>query len=305
MDYSIGTLAKLTGLTVKTIRFYSDEGVLPAPDRTPAGYRRYTDEHRVHLELVRTLRELGVDLATIRSLGRRDLKDVLALHLKAVETQITALQRTRAVLRATLAKDEPAEEDLRRLHALGRLGADEMGMLFDAFVEDVGGDTRAQRDWLESMRACMVPELPEDPTAAQLDAWLELMDLLADDGFRRRLRESSADFWDRPYDHETWQRDSAALVEEALRAIEAGMAPDAPEAVPILERALAVMGGGRDEVLRAFEQHDPRAARYWELVAVVRGLDPEPTPVAVAYDWIHRGLLAHPELSPRPARTSE
>ncbi|MFI6713125.1 MerR family transcriptional regulator [Nonomuraea sp. NPDC050478] len=304
MDYSIGKLAQLTGLSVKTIRFYSDEGVLPAPGRTPSGYRRYTDEHRVHLELVRTLREIGVDLATIRSLGRRELKDVLALHLRAVETQLTALQRTRAVLRATLAKDDPADEDLRRLHTLGRLGAAEMETLLDTFIDDVGGSP-AQREWLADMRACMAPELPEDPTAAQLDAWLELMDLLADDGFRRNLRETSADFWDRPYDHGTWQRESAAMAEEALRAVEAGVSPAAPEAVPVLERALAVMGGDRDEVLRAFDRHDPRAARYWELVAAVRGLDPEPSPMAVAYDWIHRGLRTNRELSPQPARTSE
>ncbi|MFD2356108.1 MerR family transcriptional regulator [Nonomuraea ferruginea] len=162
MDYSIGKLAQLTGLSVKTIRFYSDEGVLPAPGRTPSGYRRYTDEHRVHLELVRTLREIGVDLATIRSLGRRGLKDVLALHLRAVETQLTALQRTRAVLRATLAKDDPADEDLRRLHTLGRLGAAEMETLLDTFIGDVGGSP-AQREWLADMRACMAPRAARGP----------------------------------------------------------------------------------------------------------------------------------------------
>ncbi|MFG1941515.1 MerR family transcriptional regulator [Nonomuraea sp. NPDC048826] len=303
MDYSIGKLARLTGLTVRTIRFYSDEGVLPPPDRTAAGYRRYTDEHRVHLELVRTLREIGVDLATIRSLGRRGLKDVLSLHLEAVETQLTALQRTRAVLRATLAKDDPGDDDLRRLHTLGRLGTAEMGMLLDAFIDDVG-DSPAQREWLAGMRACMAPELPDDPTAAQLDAWLELLDLLADEGFRRGLRESSADFWTRQDDFGGWQRENAAVSQEALRAAEAGLSPAAPEAVPLLERFLAHMGGDRDEILRSFDEHDPRAARYWELVAIVRGLDPEPSPMAVAYDWLHRALRAHPELSRRPARTS-
>ncbi|MDA0632633.1 MerR family transcriptional regulator [Nonomuraea sp. MCN248] len=303
MNYSIGKLAELTGLTVKTIRFYSDEGVLPAPDRTPAGYRRYTDEHRVHLELIRTLREMGVDLATIRSLDRRGLKDVLALHLRAVETQLTALQRTRAVLRATLAKDDPGDDDLRRLHTLGRLGASEMGMLLDTFIDDVSG-APAQREWLLGMRACMAPELPEDPTAAQLDAWLELLDLLSDDGFRRNLREASADFWARPYAQETWERQNAALAQEALRAVEAGTPPGAPEAVPPLERVLVLMGGDRDAILRAFDEHDPRGARYWELVAIVRGLEPGPSPMAVAYDWIHRALRAHPELSPKAARTS-
>ena len=39
--YSIGDLARRTRLSVRTIRFYSDSGVLPPADRSPAGYRRY------------------------------------------------------------------------------------------------------------------------------------------------------------------------------------------------------------------------------------------------------------------------
>ncbi|WP_240801818.1 MerR family DNA-binding transcriptional regulator [Streptomyces sp. A1136] len=37
--YSIGELSRRTGLTVKTIRFYSDKGIVPPTDRSPAGYR--------------------------------------------------------------------------------------------------------------------------------------------------------------------------------------------------------------------------------------------------------------------------
>jgi hypothetical protein len=38
---TIGELARLTGLTVKTVRFWSDEGLLPPEGRTRAGYRLY------------------------------------------------------------------------------------------------------------------------------------------------------------------------------------------------------------------------------------------------------------------------
>jgi len=38
---TIGEVARLTGLTVKTIRFWPDEGLVPPADRTPAGYRLY------------------------------------------------------------------------------------------------------------------------------------------------------------------------------------------------------------------------------------------------------------------------
>ena len=71
--YSIGELARLTGLSVRTVRFYSDSGVVPPAGRTEAGYRLYDAEALARLELVRTLRELGVDLATIRRVLAREL----------------------------------------------------------------------------------------------------------------------------------------------------------------------------------------------------------------------------------------
>lgn len=64
--YLIGDLARQTGLTVKTIRFYSDRGIVAPTDRSPTGYRLYDIDAVARLDLVRTLRELGLDLATIR-----------------------------------------------------------------------------------------------------------------------------------------------------------------------------------------------------------------------------------------------
>ncbi|MDX6328063.1 MAG: hypothetical protein QOI83_446 [Streptomycetaceae bacterium] len=71
--FSIGDLARRTGLPVKTIRFYSDLGVVPPTDRTPAGYRLYDLDALARLELVRTLRDLGIDLATIQRVLEREI----------------------------------------------------------------------------------------------------------------------------------------------------------------------------------------------------------------------------------------
>jgi DNA-binding transcriptional MerR regulator len=286
VDYSIGRLAELTGLTVKTIRFYSDAGVLPTPRRTAAGYRVYDDGHRARLELIRTLRENGVDLATIRSLGERELRDVLALHLKAVETQLASLQRTRAVLRVALVKDEgPIEDDLRRLHALGRVGAAEMAALLEEFIDEVGGEVAARREWLSCMREAMLPTLPEEPTTRQLDAWLELADLLADGDFRENLRRQSEAFWSEPRDQEAWQRGNTLAMEAANTAISRNIAPNSPEAGPILDQVLVHLGQTRAELLRAFDEHDRRAERHWELLAIIRDT-PWPPASTVAYRWI-------------------
>lgn len=74
--YSIGELSRRTGLPVRTIRFYSDSGVVAPTPRSPAGYRRYDLDALLRLELLRTLRELGMDLPTIQRVLDRELRNV-------------------------------------------------------------------------------------------------------------------------------------------------------------------------------------------------------------------------------------
>jgi len=69
----IGALARLTGLSVRTLRFYSDRGLLAPADRSEARPRLYDAGAAARTELVRTLRELGVDLPTIRRVLDREL----------------------------------------------------------------------------------------------------------------------------------------------------------------------------------------------------------------------------------------
>ena len=57
---TIGALARLTGIPVKTIRHWSDQDLLPPAARTPAGYRLYGPDAPARLEIVRSLRELGI-----------------------------------------------------------------------------------------------------------------------------------------------------------------------------------------------------------------------------------------------------
>ncbi|GGK70895.1 MerR family transcriptional regulator [Sphaerisporangium melleum] len=308
--YSIGQLAKLSGVPVKTIRFYSDAGVLPERDRTAAGYRLYGEEDLARLELIRTLREVGVNLATIRTLAERDLRQVLALQLRAVETQLTALQRTRAVLRATLERGRPSETDLRRLNSLGRLGAAEREALMDAFVAEVGGGNRARERWLTELRKAMVPELPAEPTIEQFDAWLELAELLADEDYRASLRKDDSGFWERrDRDEEAgagfegWREANGEITRTVLAAIEQGVAPESAAAVPIVDKVVTLLAGMygapdpgpefRRGLSRGYEEHDPRATRHWELVAKIQGT-PWPHPDTIAHTWIAEALRAHP-----------
>jgi DNA-binding transcriptional MerR regulator len=87
---TIGELAQLTGLPVRTLRFYSDSGLVAPAGRSEAGYRLYDAAAPARVELVRTLRELGVDLPTIKRVLDRELSvaGVARAHAAALDAQI-------------------------------------------------------------------------------------------------------------------------------------------------------------------------------------------------------------------------
>lgn len=107
-DMSIGALGKATGVNIETIRYYERIGLLPEPDRTPAGYRQYGPEHLRRLSFIRRGRDLGFQIEAIRALLRlaehpetpcQDADRLTLDHLAEVERKIEELGRLRDALR--------------------------------------------------------------------------------------------------------------------------------------------------------------------------------------------------------------
>jgi DNA-binding transcriptional MerR regulator len=143
---TIGQLARRSGVPVRTIRFWSDEGVLPETDRSRGNYRRY-DAHAVaRLDLVRTLRELGMGLDDVRTVlaRRRSVADVAAAHVHALDAQIRALRAQRAVC-TLLARDDPSPRKAALMNDLTRLSAAERQQLIDEFVDAAFAGTDPRR----------------------------------------------------------------------------------------------------------------------------------------------------------------
>jgi DNA-binding transcriptional MerR regulator len=65
---SIGDLAARSATKVQTIRFYEQEGLMPAPSRSSGGQRRYEEHHARRLAFIRHARELGLPLDAVREL---------------------------------------------------------------------------------------------------------------------------------------------------------------------------------------------------------------------------------------------
>jgi len=103
----IGELAADAGVPAKTIRFYEQAGLMPAPPRTPAGYRDYRPGALDRLAFIRHAQQAGFTLAEIRSvLAIRDSGDppchhvatLIGQHLAQVERRIAELNRTHDLL---------------------------------------------------------------------------------------------------------------------------------------------------------------------------------------------------------------
>lgn len=65
MSFSVGQVARLAGVTVRTLHHYDEVGLLSPTERTSAGYRRYTDADLERLQQVLSYRELGFALEEI------------------------------------------------------------------------------------------------------------------------------------------------------------------------------------------------------------------------------------------------
>ncbi|MGW1279284.1 heavy metal-responsive transcriptional regulator [Streptomyces tsukubensis] len=105
----IGDLATVSGLTTKTIRFYEEAGLLPAPPRTPGGYRDYPAQAAARLGFIRDAQGAGLTLAEIRSvLALRDggqppcahVTTLIDQHLADIELRLAELAKTREALRS-------------------------------------------------------------------------------------------------------------------------------------------------------------------------------------------------------------
>jgi DNA-binding transcriptional MerR regulator len=281
---TIGDLSRRTGLPVKTLRFWSDEGLLQPAARSRSGYRLYTADAVLRIDLLRTLRDAGLGHDAIRKVLRHDLSlaDALRLHLVAVEAHAAALQRVAAALRAALRGDpaEPTESDVRRLCAVTRFTNEERRAVIEKFYAQVAEGLPIDEKWQKSMIDASTPRLPDTPTAEQLDAWIELAELVADPSFIASLRAAAKQSWEPGLDLPALNaaNDRALAAAAALRA--RGVSPESDEA-----RALAYAFADdlaaaskkpaddtfRRSIRRRYETHDPRASHYWTLVARING----------------------------------
>jgi DNA-binding transcriptional MerR regulator len=115
--YSIGTLSKLTGVKIPTIRYYEQMGLIDTPERSSGNQRRYSRSGLERLSFIRHGRELGLSIGNIRDLvvlsSQPDMPcdeahQIAQKHLQSVQMRIAKLKRL--------------EKELKRISAISDTG---------------------------------------------------------------------------------------------------------------------------------------------------------------------------------------
>ncbi len=298
----IGELAERAGVTVKTVRFYSDAGLLPEASRSAGGHRRYGPEALDRLRMIRSLRALDLPVPEVRRIleeesgaGGGALEDAVAGRLRELGSELRALRWREAALR--LVQECPPGERAGRLRLIGAVPV----------PPSTAPLVRFWRGWLPARMPARstgafldvaVPSPPDDPTPAQVLAFARLNALTL-----APCPGGSAG--PQPEAHRAAGARGAAVLyaglaeayELAAVAMRRGREPYAGEALDGFVAAYTGAYGVRDTPgfrrrLAGQLAADPRLDGYWELVAeliTAPGARPEPTP-GTAHDWLLRAL---------------
>ncbi|WP_067650302.1 helix-turn-helix domain-containing protein [Nocardia harenae] len=293
--FPIGELARRTGLSVRTIRFWSDAGVVPPTDRSPTGYRLYDAEAVARLDLVRTLRELGLDLPTVHKvlLRQSSVAEVAAAHVRALDAEIRTLRVRRAVLRSVAHRGSSTEE-MRIMHKMAKLSAAERQQVIDYFVDATVAGIPADAPGAHIAREMrsLPTELPDDPSPEQVDAWVELAELVGDSGFQERVREMAVTGAEGAQPE--FAPDPGRVSAVAAQALSEGVSPDSVRGRELLDQLVGPALPAADRVRLADSMAvftDRRVERYWQLLGVLNGW-PAREPQVPAWEWFIGALRA-------------
>ena len=252
--HTIGEVSRISGVPVKTIRYYADIGLLPPAEVSEARYRLYAAAEIWRLGLIRTLRHLDFSIEETRKVisGDVSVPRAIALQIEALDTQVRHLERVQAILRQAEKTADDPERSLGHLHDIGEAleveAQDRNRFLAEKLraaivTEDAPEEWREREGYLRGIGL----QLPEELSSGQTVAWIELVELVSDPEFVAETRSQVAPFWEtmreRDVDADRWQEQMENISNRALAAIERGEGPGSPAVQEIVKDWITLFAG--------------------------------------------------------------
>ncbi|HVX31015.1 MAG TPA: MerR family transcriptional regulator [Nitrolancea sp.] len=189
----VGELAKRTGLTVRTLRYYDEIGLLSPPRLPGSDYRQYGDAEISRLQQIASLRQLGFSLDEIREILTRpetSVRQVIELHLTRLNEQIALMEQLRARLTA-IERDlqangsVTAEEFLNTMEVMNHMSkyyTPEQQAMLKARAEELGQEhiREVEAEWPQLIAKVQAEyDAGTDPADPKVQAlarrWMELV----------------------------------------------------------------------------------------------------------------------------------
>lgn len=221
----VGDLAKMTGLTVRTLHHYEAIGLLDAAARGEGGHRLYDEASVQRLYRIRVLRSLGIALSEIRRFIDDDasVASVMHQHLARVEQEVEDLTRLRDRLRRVCRRPDShvdTAELLRTIDAMSRLERHVATRRQYAASRPPRGIERQWRALADELRACMAAG--DDPSSGRArDVAIRARELILDFAGHDAVTLEALDHLrtaDPPSDLAGWDPALMAYLDRALGA---------------------------------------------------------------------------------------
>ncbi len=241
---TVSDIARLTGVTVRTLHHYDAIGLLVPSARSDAGYRLYTDDDVLRLRSILVLRELGLSLGAIGEHLRADPEE----RRRQLEDHRAALRRrAESLAEAVRAVDREIAELARSVPPDGADGAERTEMS-DATIEEIFGDFDP-REYDDEVKARW----------GETEAYAESARRTASYG---------------PAEYRAIKQELAAIHGGLAALMQAGVSPDSDDAMDLAEAHRQHIGRWFYDCSRAMHAavaagytEDPRFTRTYERVA--------------------------------------
>jgi DNA-binding transcriptional MerR regulator len=231
--YRIGEFAKMASVTMRTLRFYEEVGLLSAGEYTESGYRLYRDEDLVTLEHILALKFLGLSLDEIRECLRRGPK-----HLAEALSQQRAMMQEK---RSRLDEVIRAIADTEALLAAGTCDWESVAKVISAIRME------KENDWVKKYF-----------TDEQLQTMNDLATAAYSDEAKATLANRGGEWTEA--DQEKATADWTRVASEARRLAAEGADPGGPDG-----QAVAKL---KNDLLSGFTGGDPEVSaglsQFWE-----------------------------------------
>ena len=152
------------------------------------------------------------------------LSEVLRMRLGTLEAEIASRRRIAAVLKATLRTPEPTETDLRRLWTMTTFSKAKLRETLEGLFDKVANGAHVDEAWKAQVIGASTPELPDEPTPDQIDAWYEIIEMITDETDIAEMRAEMAALHD-GFDAAAYAEASYAMLAKVQSAIARGEQP--------------------------------------------------------------------------------